>query len=137
MIAFNNGIVADWRAEGNDPAMLRELLANVQQLPTAGGTDMYPPITSALEMYAESASELEAFFPGIIVMSDGKSKGSVASVEDSLQRAGFERDVPVFAIAFGDADVGQLRALAEATSGRVFQAKGDLVGAFRKAKGYN
>ena len=98
---------------------------------------MYEPIASAIDMFAEGGGDLEEYFPGIIVMSDGRSKGDIGSVRRRLQSAAFERDVPIFAIAFGKADTDQLQGLAEATSGRMFKARGDLVGAFRKAKGYN
>jgi Ca-activated chloride channel homolog len=40
-------------------------------------------------------------------------------------------------ILFGEADPQQMRELAGATSGRMFDGKTDMLQAFREAKGYN
>jgi Ca-activated chloride channel family protein len=45
--------------------------------------------------------------------------------------------VPVYGILFGRASEDQLVQMAEATSGRVFDGRDDLIGALRDAKGNN
>ena len=73
------------------------------------------------------------YHTAIIVMSDGKSDGSL----NDLQHTALWRDIPVYTILFGDADPDQMRQLAETTSGRMFDGRKDMISAFRHAKGYN
>jgi Ca-activated chloride channel family protein len=54
-----------------------------------------------------------------------------------LSRRSFGRDVPIHAIAFGDADEDQLQALTDGLIGRLFQSDDGLAEALRHAKGYN
>jgi Ca-activated chloride channel family protein len=76
---------------------------------------------------------VEDYFPAVILLTDGESNTG-ASLSDVLPE---RRDIPVFAIRFGEASVGQLDALTEATSGKTFEGRSDLSAAFREAKGYN
>jgi Ca-activated chloride channel family protein len=47
------------------------------------------------------------------------------------------KDIPVFAIKFGDASDAQLKDITDLTRSSLFDGTKDLVTAFRKAKGYN
>jgi hypothetical protein len=49
-------------------------------------------------------------------MSDGKSKADQATLEKALQASSFGYDVPIFSIAFGDADGRQLEELSKRSS---------------------
>lgn len=126
-----------WQVEGSDPAVLGELLANVQRLEAGGGTDMYSAVALALERIEALGERVERAFPAVIVMSDGKSKDRVAALEATRDRLELGRDIPIFAVAFGEADDQQLEALTASASGRVFDGRRDLVKAFRAARGYN
>ncbi|MEM6454848.1 MAG: substrate-binding and VWA domain-containing protein [Acidobacteriota bacterium] len=138
VIAFSSRIRDHWKAAGNEPDDLRNLLYDVQRLEAKGGTNMYRATAQGLMSLAERADTLENYFPAVIVMSDGASKGQLDMVRAVLGEANFTRDVPIFTIAFGrDADMRQLEELAELTAGRTFKARDDLVSVFRKAKGYN
>ena len=70
-------------------------------------------------------------------MTDGRSNED--SFDDLKERLAQESlaTVPVYGILFGDASEDQLARIAEATSGRVFDGRDDLIGALRDAKGNN
>jgi Ca-activated chloride channel family protein len=118
---------------GNSPADLKSLMQQIHGMQAEGGTDIYEGVARAYQALRE-VGDLDGFFPSIILMTDGKSKGGLPVVKNA--RAGLEQ-VPVFCISFGDADESQLVPMSELTGGRVFHGKKDLASAFRNAKGYN
>ncbi|MEM8932612.1 MAG: substrate-binding domain-containing protein [Acidobacteriota bacterium] len=126
-----------WSATGNADQALRQLLDRILDEQAGGGTDIYDATADALLAMRTYEDSLGDFFPAIIVMSDGKSKNNEESLRRTMDDVSFGYDVPIFTIAFGKADPRQLEALSEATSGRSFDGKKDLVKAFRSAKGYN
>ena len=71
-------------------------------------------------------------------MTDGRSNQG-PGFHELQQRLGQASPgtVPVYGILFGDASEDQLTQIAEATSGRVFDGRTDLVAAMREAKGYD
>jgi Ca-activated chloride channel family protein len=140
IIPFNGQVQAVWKVEGNDPAQLAAALANVQSLEAKGGTDLYAALTTALEQlqpyYADKT--LWNYLPAIVAMTDGRSDTDNQAVfEQALQQLPFGRDVPIHAIAFGDADDQQLQSLTAESVGKLFTVKDDLPGVLRDAKGYN
>jgi Ca-activated chloride channel family protein len=76
---------------------------------------------------------LADYHAAVIVMSDGKSQGSLQEV----QQAPLWQDIPVYTILFGEADPEQMRQLAAMAAGRMFDGRKDMIQAFREAKGYN
>ncbi|WOP18743.1 vWA domain-containing protein [Raineyella sp. LH-20] len=115
--------------DGNDPARMRQLEADVTGYEPGGGTNMYRCLDDAVAALARDTE------PGrkklIVVMSDGQSSGSAKAGQDRVRAAG----VPVVAIAFGDADPEQLTAVAQASGGAYVESD-DLVSALREAAGY-
>lgn len=126
-----------WVAEGNRPEVMRQLLNQVLDSKSAGGTNIYTATALALGALQRFEEKLNDYFPAIILMSDGKSKEAMPRLRSQLERVSFGYDVPIFTIAFGNAQPSQLEALSELSSGRYFDGKKDLVKAFRQAKGYN
>lgn len=112
----------------------KTLLDELKRESAAGGTDMYGCAKLALEQI-EADPALQTSLPAIVIMTDGRTEGRSDGFLKQWQSAPVR--VPVFGITFGDADPDQLKALAEATSGRVFDGKVDLVATFRAARGYN
>ena len=70
-------------------------------------------------------------------MTDGDSNTGAKFGDFRRANAASGRDIPVFSIMFGDAKPDQLNALATETRGLVFDGRGDLIGAFKKVRGYN
>ena len=126
-----------WVAEGNNPEILRQLLGGILESKSGGGTNVYQATATALDALQRYEDRLFDYFPAIILMSDGKSKEAMPVLRTKLEQVSFGYDVPVFTIAFGNAEPQQLEDISEMTSGRYFDGKKDLVKAFRKAKGYN
>jgi Ca-activated chloride channel family protein len=140
VIPFNGAPVAEWRVDGNDPASLASLLGKVELLRAESGTDLYRALGSAVENLSRFNDEgtLFDYLPAIVAMTDGASdERNKQAFRRYLQSMPFGRDIPIHAIAFGQADEGQLRELADASIGRLFKAGDDLSSALRKAKGYN
>jgi Ca-activated chloride channel family protein len=136
VIPFNSRPMGRSRIDGNDPTALRNLLAQVIAQQSGGGTAIYDCVIAALD--AMDGTGLEDYAPAIVLMTDGKSNGG-SGFEDLQDRLAESPPVviPVYGILFGDASEDQLTRIAEATSGRVFDGRTDLVGAMREAKGYN
>jgi Ca-activated chloride channel family protein len=135
VIAFNDGLIDRWRVEGNDPAALRDLLAQVTAQDAGGGTNIYAPVIAGLD--AMEGPGMEDYSPAIILMTDGESnEGSFADLQPRLGQASIGT-VPVYAILFGDASEDQLIEITDATTGRIFDGQTDLIDAFRQAFGYN
>jgi Ca-activated chloride channel family protein len=136
VVPFNSGVMPSLEAKGNDPQVLGDLLAKIEALEPGGGTNMYVGAAEAMKQI-KLLAESGKYQSSVIVMSDGMSEGSQAQFNAMLQGTGFGKDVPVFTILFGDAQPEQMKAFAEAMSGRMFDGRVDVVQAFREAKGYN
>lgn len=140
MIPFNSKVQAVWKVEGNNPAQLATALQNVQSLEASGGTDLYEGLVIALQQlrYYEAEGTLWNYLPAIVAMTDGRSDdANLFAFQETLRTLPFAGDVPIHAIAFGDADEGQMQALTAQSVGRFFKVKDDLPGVLRDAKGYN
>ena len=136
VVPFNNGVITSFQAQGNDPQVLGDLLAKVENLEPGGGTNMYLGAAEAMKLLKQHA-ESGKYQSAVIVMSDGMSEGNLAQFQSLIGGNGMGKDVPVFTILFGDARPEQMKALAEGMSGRMFDGRVDVVQAFREAKGYN
>ncbi len=135
VIPFNSDTITQWRVNGNDPAALRDLLGQVTAQSASGGTNIYAPVIAALD--AMEGGTMEDYAPAVILMTDGRSNhGDFASLQARMGQ-GSPGTVPVYAILFGDASEDQLIEITEATLGRIFDGRTDLIGAMREAKGYN
>ncbi len=137
VITFSDHILNEWKVEGNDPAKMQGLAANILASSPDGGTDIYTPILRGLDLIHAQADR-DHYFPSIILLTDGESNTG-ASFDDVQQhrQQTVLTDVPVFSIQFGEASPEQLKRLSSETQGKLFDGKSDLSRAFRDAKGYN
>ena len=136
VVPFNSGVIDVFQAQGNEPQALGDLLAKIEALEPGGGTNMYVAAAEAMKRIKAQA-ESGKYHASVIVMSDGKSEGSLDQFKAMLQGTGLGKDIPVFTILFGEAQPEQMKGFAEAMSGRMFDGRVDVVKAFREAKGYN
>lgn len=138
VIAFSDHILATWTVKGNDPQQLNALWAKINQFKPNGGTDIYSPVMRAADIM-KKVTNLEDYFPAVILLTDGESNSGadLPTMQAYLRQIRLGADVPTFGILFGEASENQLSEIAKATSGRVFDPKGDLTKAFREVKGYN
>ncbi len=135
VIPFAGTIIDAWQVEGNKQPEMVDLLKKIRETTTDGTTDIYSPVILALEQSAMVDST--KFIPAIILMTDGESNTGKNYADLETAWKNNRRDVPVFLIKFGDASDAQLAQIARLTNGAVFDGRKDLVGAFRKVKGYN
>lgn len=135
IIPFNSSPKPGIRAVGNAPQTLSQLLAFVQRLTPGGGTNIYSAAAQGLKEISDTKN-LEDYFPAVILMTDGRSKGDISILNHAINSLPSGADIPIYSITFGQAEKSQLMNISEITIGRVFDGN-NLVQAFRKAKGYN
>ena len=140
ILPFSDTTLTPILAEGDSDTVLEYALTQVNALEAGGGTDLYLALDQALELlqtYADDGT-LRDYLPAIVAMTDGASDtvNRDAFLADVAARS-FGRDVPIHAIAFGNADEEQLQALTDGSIGRLFQSDDGLAEALRQAKGYN
>jgi Ca-activated chloride channel family protein len=123
------------RFEGMGPTQAATVLSQIQRLQTGGRTDIYSPAIDGINELARLDSDANNL--SVVLMTDGES--NTGQNLGDLQRAyaAAKKDIPVYAIMFGNASPEQLDAIAKLTGGKVFDGKADLVKAFKQVRGYN
>jgi hypothetical protein len=120
--------------QGNDPALLQDLSYEVSQFQVGGNTALFDCVESALRYLGASLDPVYNY--SVIALTDGHSNEGA----DSAAFADFYRKgrytVPVYGIAFGDADLTQLETF-KLTGGDVYDGRGDAANAFLMARGNN
>jgi Ca-activated chloride channel family protein len=133
VLPFNDHIIWMERATGDEEQA--SLLGRTLELHAGGGTDFYTCGARALAAM-KPLLDRGRHLPAIVIMTDGKSQGSVQTFQEPWEADG--RRVPVFGVTFGqDADRSQLERLATLTGGRVFDGTKSLTEALRAVRGYN
>jgi Ca-activated chloride channel family protein len=135
VIPFNHKIIDQWQADGRQNDSLKAVLDLVNKLYPDGGTDIYSPVIQGLRDILTQDSN--RYIPAVILMTDGQSNTGKTFADLQTAWSASGRDIPVFAILFGDASETQLREITNLTRGNIFDGRVDMVSAFRKAKGYN
>lgn len=134
VLPFSERVLWVEAASGDDAAQAT-LLTKALELRANGGTDFYTCAARALAAM-KPLLNTEKHLPAIVIMTDGKSQGTMSTFESAWRTDG--RRVPVFGVTFGDGvDRGQLDNLATLTGGRVFDGTKSLTQAFRAVRGYN
>ncbi len=134
VLPFNDHIIWMDRATGDEEEQTT-LLSRTLELRAGGGTDFYTCGARALAAM-KPLLDRGQHLPAIVIMTDGKSQGSLQTFQHPWEADG--RRVPVFGVTFGqDADRTQLDTLANHTGGRVFDGTKSLTDAFRALRGYN
>ncbi|HEY4250287.1 MAG TPA: VWA domain-containing protein [Roseomonas sp.] len=139
VFTFNHQVQQRFEATGAAESQAG-LLRQMEGLSAGGGTDIYSCAAAAVDaLHQRLAKNPGSALPAVLLMTDGRSEGSSAVLQaaEASARRTLDLDIPVFGILFGDAERGQLDAIATATRGRVFDGRRDLEAAFRAARGYN
>lgn len=140
IIPFSSDPQPSWRVDGNDPAALAAMAQRVAGLQAGGGTDLYGAGLAALDQIDRIARDgrIDGHLPAIIALTDGASDTSNrAAFLAGLAARAYGRDMPIHAIALGQADEAQLDELNAETVGRLFDGHKGLDAALRNARGYN
>lgn len=143
--AFNNNVDEVGSASGNDPAKLKDLSNAVNRISADGGTAMFDCLRAAMDRIAKNYDPVKYRY-AIIAMTDGDSNAGMSSGQFPSHYQSRKLPVPIFGIAFGSVNMGQLNVFKNlkidnvAVPGDVCEGyKGgeDLVLCFRKAKSGN
>ena len=130
--------LGEWTVRGNDRARLQALLEKILAQDPGGGTGMYSATMLALRSVADLGERLRDYNVSIVVMSDGESnRGSLAELAAEVQRSSLANDVPVYTLLFGQAKEAQMKDLASAFGGRLFDGRRNLAATFQEVQGYN
>ncbi|MEY4590347.1 MAG: hypothetical protein RL497_2423 [Pseudomonadota bacterium] len=118
-----------------------QIVAFARQLKATGATAIYDSVTAAYQdALAKRPSDGDAYYQTIVLMTDGRNTrgrdfSEFASWYNNLPPG--EKIVRVFPVAFGDADMDELKRLAELTGGKAFDGrKGELRQVFKEIRGY-
>jgi Ca-activated chloride channel family protein len=117
------------------PKEANKLIGQIDAINADGGTDIYSPAIKGLDVLSQYGTD--DYNLSIVLLTDGESNTGAVLGDFKRAYAAAGRDIPVFSIMFGQANPAQLNDLAKETRGLVFDGSTDLVGAFKKVRGYN
>lgn len=127
--------------EAENRATLEAIRANVARMQADGGTAIYDSVQQALvELAAEKRSESSPHYYTVVLMTDGENTHGMALGQlldwRNRQDAAIQ-SIRVFPIVFGNADLDEMNALAEATGGKAFDANDRALAlVFKDIRGY-
>ncbi len=112
----------------------------VDGLQPRGGTAIYDAVRATYEQALKDRKATPGYYPSVVLMTDGESSSgsNFEQFRDWYQNLpDTAQDIAVFTIMFGDADMDEMKSLAELTGGRVFDATGSSLSAvFKEIRGY-
>ena len=130
VIAFGSHINVLGSSSGDKT---NELMDKIKNFDFDGATALYPAATKAIEILS---GEKNDYNTSVILMTDGEGNiGTFKELEDTYSK--YNKDIPIYSITFGSADIEQLDKMAILSNGKVFDGKSDLVKAFKTVRGYN
>lgn len=135
-LGFDMGTTA-----AENEATLAAIKAAVAGMQPDGGTAIYDSVQRAMSELALEQRTVDApRYYTIVLMTDGENTQGM-SLRELLRwresQGEAVKSIRVFPIVFGNADAEQMKALAEATGGKAFDAKaGSLAMVFKDIRGY-
>lgn len=142
IVTFSGTVDApeNYTIDKTDPSGREALLQTVDAIETGGDTAIYDAVADAFRMAVAEQPQASDRVYSIVVMTDGDNNEGMDI--DAFTR--FYESLPaqktairVFPILFGEGNADEMKALADLTGGRTFDArKGDLTSVFRDIRGY-
>jgi Ca-activated chloride channel family protein len=130
VIAFGTHVNLLGSAKGDNT---QDLLNKIKNFDYDGATALYPAAAKAIELLKDESNEYNT---SVILMTDGAGNiGAYSDLESSYKMA--KKEIPIYGITFGEADLEQLEKMARLSNGKVFDGKVSLVEAFKSVRGYN
>lgn len=120
---------------GSDPAALKELSNLIAASTVVGGTALYDCVRDALDFVGRHY-EPERYAFSVIALTDGVNSVGSSAQDFSTYYANKGLDVPVYGIAFGNADFSEMSVFNQ-TGGAVYDGRQDVGAAFRAARSNN
>ncbi|ROO89356.1 Ca-activated chloride channel family protein [Actinocorallia herbida] len=124
-------------ADDPDSALL-QIRRYAEDLQVGGGTAIYDGLTSAYQLLNGKIAADPDRFTSIVLMTDGENTGGMDFAKFKARYSAFaELGVPVYPVLFGEAKEDEMKALADLTGGRSFDArKQSLQEVFKEIRGY-
>ena len=139
LIAFDNNIEApEWIRfdQGDVAAAQAQLRARADALEARGGTAIFSAVATAEEVARDELKDHPDRFVSIVLLTDGANNAGMSL--DKFRRL-YANGAParVFPILFGEGEVSDMTALAQATGGRQFDGRSArLAQVFKEIRGY-
>lgn len=119
--------------EASPRASLASVRTAVEGLAAGGDTAVYDSVIRAHDLIGDPGDR----FASIVLMTDGENRRGAGPAEYRAFLSGRTGAVPVFPILFGEAAEGEMREVARATGGALWDARRDpLDRAFCQIRGY-
>lgn len=127
--------------EAENAAMRKQVVAFSSQLKSAGATAIFDSVTAAYkDALAVRPTDGANYYQTIVLMTDGRNTRGREFAEFATwfyNLPAEDKTIRVFPVAFGDADLDELKRLAELTGGKAFDGrKGELRQVFKEIRGY-
>lgn len=144
MIPFSSEVndVRDFQIDDPDSqsANMEEIRTYVSMLEADGGTAIFTALREAYQRAAQEQQEDPDRYYSVVLMSDGENTEGISWQEflDSYNALPENaRNIRTFTILFGNADRASMEAIAEATGGRMFDARTTPLSViFKDIRGY-
>ena len=139
LIAFDNNVEApEWIRfdQGDVAAAQAQLRARADALEARGGTAIFSAVATAEEVARDELKDHPDRFVSIVLLTDGANN---AGMSLNKFRSLYANGAParVFPILFGEGEVSDMTALAQATGGRQFDGRSArLAQVFKEIRGY-
>lgn len=129
IIPYNNRVLDAMTAKGNDTASILERISNID---VTGQTDFYEALAKAVAILKQ---EKEEFRCNIVFLTDGKGNDvNYADLQKLYQM--LTKEIPIYAISYGQASEKQMKQLVELSRGKWFDGTTNLEEAFLLSRMY-
>ena len=96
---------------------------------------VWSPTAEALKILDKTD---DSYTKTVILMTDGESNnGGLYEITDYLRSSEKAKNIPVYAITFGEASERQLSEITSLTNGKIFDGKSGLKKAFKEVRSYS
>ena len=138
MVTFSDNVVDRREFDVSETGGLDGLDDFIDDMSSVGGTSIYDVLTEMLTRAGKLRSDDS--FTSVVLLTDGENneRMDLRDFEEwYAENSGSVAGIPVYAVAFGEGNRGELERLAEMTGGKVFNADdGNLTSAFKEIRGY-
>ena len=144
IVAFANTIVDTQRftidsSNPNSPSLM-SFRSYIDGLQAGGGTAIYSALEQAYSEAARAQKADPASYTSIVLMTDGQNNAGASArtlLDDIASLPSSVRSTRVFTVLFGEANPTDLQRVADATGGKVFDARSaPLADVFKEIRGY-
>jgi len=144
LITFAGGVqdTQTFDIDSSDPKStgLSDLRSYVGSLTTGGGTAIYSALDDTYKAAGAARRSEANYYTSIVLMTDGENNEGISARRFLSDLNGMPEDlqgIRVFSVLFGEANPKELQRIADATGGKVFDArKAGLASVFKDIRGY-